>query len=106
MKPHPTYNLDEARSLVAQGDYILTKKVTDWLINHGFDSSETVEEVFHSLSEEGFHKTIPLDKRPDTYADVYFADLEDEQWYVKFFIEDGGSRIVDVWSCRPDGFNA
>ena len=106
MKRVPTYNLNQARSLVAQGDYLLTKKVTDSLRNHGYDSGETVEEVFDSLSEDGFHKTIPLDKRPDTYADVYFADYDGDRWYVKFFIEDDGGKIVDVWSCRPDGFTA
>lgn len=107
MKPRPTYNLDQAMHLVAKGDYLLTQKVVNWLLNHGYVASETVEGVFESLVPDGFHKTISLDKRPGTNADIYYADYDGECWYVKFFVDDDGkSSVVDIWSCRLDGFPA
>ncbi|MBQ9004505.1 MAG: type II toxin-antitoxin system MqsR family toxin, partial [Eggerthellaceae bacterium] len=76
-------------------------------LNHGFVPSETIKGVFESIESDGFHKVVALDKRPGTNADVYFADYDGERWYVKFFVdEDGMSSIVDIWSCRIDGFPA
>ena len=67
MKPEPSYNLDQAMRLVAEGDYLLTKKVANWLLNHGFVPTETVEGVFESLAPGGFSHLICVQAQMQTF---------------------------------------
>ena len=103
----PTYDLSNAKDLVIKGRFSITKGVANWLFNH-YDNSpkEIIKAVFEEIQTVGFRKTMALDNKPGTMADVYGTEYDDITWYVKFFIDssEGEEKLrVEVWSCRWDG---
>lgn len=104
-KGRPSYDLDEAKRLVASGNYSVTKQVRRFIVNHWEDdANRVIEEIFKAVTPAGFRKSMRLDNYPDVIADVYYVDYEDETWYLKFYRnEDGGTGIM-VLSCWLDGY--
>lgn len=101
----PTYNLAQAKQLVAAGQFALTSRIRRFIRNHWDDAPRpAVAEIFSSLAPEGFHKTVELSFEPGTMADVYFVFHEGERWYVKFYLRNG-VPVVQMLSCNIDGFN-
>ena len=101
----PTYSLAEMKKLVEKDSFLPTIRVYSYLDNHYFDKSphDIVKEVFSRLEEKDFIKSVELKKRPNKMADVYVGGwYDDEDWYVKAFIEDDGIA-VHIWSMCWDG---
>lgn len=96
----PRYDPTSVARLARGGKLTATKRVVQWLINHGYDVKETLVEVLSSLEHAGrFHKSCELAN--GEVADIYLVRLEDE-WYVKFWVDED-RLVVDVWSCWWDG---
>ena len=99
----PLYDLTVVKNMIREGSYTVTKRVLGYLGNHGYVVDEVVEDVFESISESDFSKSIQLEKIPGGIADVYrYVNCYGEEWYVKFFIE-GGSLRVRVLSLNAEG---
>lgn len=99
----PTYDLDEAKGLAAKGSLMLSGRPTRFLANRYVSVGEAVAGVFAAMGPRHFHKSVELENRPGTWADVYKGMVYDDvEWYVKFFM-DGGEPIVVVWSMNYDG---
>ena len=83
----PSYDLSNAKELVAEDMFSVGSRAAR----------------FASIGPGGFQKTVELEKRPGTMADVYHARYDDATWYVKFFIDDEAQLRVRIWSCNWDG---
>lgn len=98
----PSYELEEVKRMVSEGRASSTKRVRGWLSAHGFDPAETISDVICSLEDQDFVKCDELNVIPGVFADIYKTSFEDEDWYVKFFV-DAGTVRVRVFSCCIDG---
>lgn len=56
------------------------------------------------MGTDDFVKSVELDVIPGTWADVYVVTAMDEDWYVKFFIQEDGSLSLRVLSANWDGY--
>ncbi|WP_333789952.1 type II toxin-antitoxin system MqsR family toxin [Parolsenella catena] len=100
----PTYDLDEVRDLV-MADHSRMRSRADRFVraHYGMMAREVVRSVFAAMRREHFVKSVELEKRPGTWADVYVRMVYDDvEWYVKFFI-DGDEPTVEIWSLNWDG---
>lgn len=104
-KKGPCYDLDLVKRLVADEKYFTTNKVRKILINHGYVVSDTVADVIQSIRPDDFYKCDELKNNPGVYADIYHhVKCNDEEWYVKYFLNDNGSPSVSIWSLKEDGY--
>lgn len=104
LKHGAAYNLDEVKQLVSQGSFNATKRVTRFILEHtDEDVYDAILEVFEAANKEGFRKTVALDKFPGVSADVYYVEVFDDEYYLKFFVDEG--KVVVVLSCCIDGMN-
>lgn len=88
-----------------QSRYRTTRRVRDYILNHDYDYAETVEDVICSIREEHYYKTIELKKRRGVLADIYrHVECYEEEWYVKLFMDDDGTPLVQIWSLKEEGY--
>lgn len=74
-----------------------------FLIEHYARADLVAADVFSKIEEKHFRKSVELERRPGTWADIYCGMVYDEtEWYVKFFIEDE-EPVVEIWSMNWDG---
>jgi hypothetical protein len=94
----PTYELSIVAELTKAQKIKNKKTVVNELVNHQYDVQVILVGVLHEISEgrARFHKTDQLQYAKGMFADIYYASYSDEEWYVKFYIEDG----VIVLSCK------
>lgn len=104
-KQAPTYDLENVKQLASSGKAILTRRARSYLYNQGWiDIDEIVNGVFDAMSPDDFYKATRLENYPDMTADVYRGMLyDDEEWYVKFFIDDDENVVLHVWTLCVDG---
>ena len=95
------YDVARVGLLVQRGRVIATKRVVQWLSNHEYDAAAKMREVLAAIDEDAtFVKSCILDN--EETADVYIVRLPDDDWYLKFWIDED-NLMVDVWSCWWDG---
>ncbi len=101
----PSYELRRVKRLCSSGDIRVTRRVSEWLRNHGYIRVQAfVKGLISNLSEQDFYKSIKLDTFPGCYGDVYKTSYEENEWYVKFLIEENSTVLV--LSSKYDGINA
>ena len=98
-KPH--YCCEEVERLARAGRVIATQRVVSWLVNHDYDAAEIIVEVLKSLKSGG-RWVGSVELRNGEIADEYLVSCADEDWYLKFCIDEG-QVVVSVWSCCWDG---
>lgn len=98
----PSYSLEEVKALVSDGRYRITARPARFVRNHLGNPAIFVPEIISSVEKEGFRKSLELDVMPGTYADVYVCEYDDEDWYVKFYVDEDGSLAV-ILSCNWEG---
>ena len=104
LKHGAAYNLDDVKRLVSQGSFNTTRRVERFILGHvGEDVYDAILEVFEAAGKEGFRKTVELDYLPGVLADVYHVEVFDDEYYLKFYVEE--ERVVVVLSCCIDGMN-
>ena len=95
------YDIDQVERLARAGRVVLTKRVVQWLSNHGYDPRETLVDVLTSLRDHGrFIGSCELNN--DAIADEYQVVLPEDDWYLKFWVDED-QLVVEVWSCCWDG---
>lgn len=73
--------------------------------NHNYDYDETVEDVICAIEPHHHYKTDELKNIPGKFADIYrHVECYEEEWYVKLFVDDEGSPVVQIWSLKEDGY--
>ena len=94
------YETEQVERLARAGRIVATKRVTQWLSNNGYDVRETLIEVLTSLEGYGSFTGSCMLKNDET-ADEYLVSLPEDDWYLKFWVEE--DQLVVVWSCCWDG---
>lgn len=94
-------DVKQVERLARQGRVIATKRVVQWLSNHGYDVKETIVDVLCSLGPKARYLGSCVLFNGET-ADEYVVALREDDWYLKFWVDED-ELIVDVWSCCWDG---
>lgn len=68
--PGPTYDLATIKALVSTGQCVITGQAVNGAGELGFDRSDIVSCVL-ALTAVDFYKTMPAEKRPGLWQDVY-----------------------------------
>lgn len=95
------YDVGQVEKLARNGRVLATKRVTQWLSNHGYDVKETIVDVLSSLGPNARYWGSCVLFNGET-ADEYVVALADDDWYLKFWVDED-QLVVDVWSCCWDG---
>lgn len=103
----PEYDLDEVIDLAEKGNLRFRRRARSFLTHHyGANLKQTALKVLKSLCHDDFKECVELNHLPGTYADVYIGGTYDDiEWYVKFYVDETGSQVVDIWSMVWDGAN-
>lgn len=97
----PTYNLNEFQELFANLKHrIITKRAFTDALKLGF-SSEDIEQVIEELEPEDFYKTMPAEKAPGLWQDVYKPEHLGLSLYVKIQIT-GNVRTAVLISFKEE----
>jgi hypothetical protein len=99
----PAYELQSLSICISEGEVYPSKRVISYLANHGYDAGRLSVEVLAIVANGGgrFHKSDELENVPGVWGDIYYVTYCEEEWCLKFYIEDGAV----VLSCKPDGMN-
>jgi len=97
----PRYDRAEVARLAGKRKVVATRRVIAWLISHDYDAAETLVKVLTSLEERG-RWTGSTELMNGEVADEYVVACRDEDWYLKFYVDDE-QIVVNVWSCCWDG---
>lgn len=95
------YDVEQVGKLALEGRVIATKRVTQWLSNHGYDAKGTIQDVLASLESDARYLGSCTLFNGET-ADEYVVALPEDDWYLKFWVDED-ELVVDVWSCCWDG---
>lgn len=95
------YDVKHVEELARTGRVIATKRVAQWLSNHGYDVKETIVDVLSSLGSNAHYLGSCALMNGET-ADEYVVVLPDDDWYLKFWVDEN-QLVVSVWSCCWDG---
>lgn len=108
----PTYSLDDAKRLAKEGKVLIATRPRAFITNRTgrSDLRVFVDELFEALEPGDFYKTEELRALPGVWADIYcpvpFIEPESGEsndWYIKFFIEDGTVRL-HILSANYNGY--
>lgn len=87
------YHLVEIQKLVAQGQYHLTTTARQDALKLGFDH-EDVRNCIQALRDSHFYKSMPADKAPGLWQDVYKITFAGTRVYLKLQINWSGQAVT------------
>ncbi len=87
------YELSEIRRLVSQGRYTITRAAQEGADALNIQSAGIVECV-GQLTPADFYKTMPAQKAPGLWQDVYRPRYRGNRLYVKLQISRAGNVVV------------
>jgi len=88
------YSLAELKSLVESGGFKVTQVALQTALALGFDEDDIKECIVESLEATHFYKTMPSEKVPGCWQDVYKITYRATRMYVKLQIGHGGEAII------------
>lgn len=87
------YRLVEVQNLVALGQYYLTATARQDALKLEFDY-EDVRDCIQALQDSHFYKSMPADKAPGLWQDVYKITFEGTRIYLKLQINRSGQAVT------------
>jgi motility quorum-sensing regulator/GCU-specific mRNA interferase toxin len=88
---NPTYSLTTIQSLIRSGRYRITLSAKQGAHAMGMDTSD-VESCILGLTDRDFYKTMPAEKVPGLFQDVYRPRFLGHEVYLKLQIT--GEAVV------------
>jgi motility quorum-sensing regulator / GCU-specific mRNA interferase toxin len=89
----PTYRLTELQALVRQGRFVVTTAAADTASRIGFSRVDIVQTVLQ-LRRADFYKTMPSEKVPGLWQDVYRPRVSGMELYVKLQVTPSAVAVV------------
>ena len=89
----PYYNLADIKMLVREGHYHVTLSARQDALYMGFDS-EGVRVCVLALNETHFYKSMPAEKVPGLWQDVYKIAYTGIRVYLKLQINFANSAVI------------
>lgn len=91
----PTYSLSDLKKKVEIAHYAITRAASEGAGAMGMDE-EDIKGCIQALTAADFYKTMPSEKVPDTYQDVYKTRWYGKPVYAKFSLSPHGGKAVVV----------
>lgn len=91
----PTYSLLDLKAKVDIGHFAITLTAARDAGAMGMDE-EDIRECIRALTEAEFYKTMPSDRVPGTFQDVYKTEWCRQPIYTKLTLGSPGNRAVVV----------
>jgi hypothetical protein len=82
----PTYQLSEIRDLIQKCLWAITSTAQSTAFEIGFDDIDIIECIRDELRESHFYKTMPSEKVPGLWQDVYRIRFRGQNIYLKLQI--------------------
>lgn len=92
-KVRPFYDLDTIKGLVRQRRYQITISARQDALSIGFDSEDVCDCIL-VLNETHFYKSMPAEKVPGLWQDVYKIRYEEVRVYLKLQISVTGRVVI------------
>lgn len=89
----PSYSLKEWQSAVQGGNYRIAVRALSDATLLGFDD-ENILDCCLKLDESHFYKTMPAEKAPGLWQDVYKITYQGVRLYVKIQMSFGGNAVI------------
>ena len=88
------YNIDRIRILIREGQYRITTSALQGAFALGFLDDDVLDCILHSLAETHFYKTMPSEKVPGLWQDVYKLRYDGTPVYLKLQIDFNEQSVV------------
>ena len=90
----PYYNLELVKRLISAGHYRITVAALQSANAMGFDDADLCDCVLIWLSVSHFYKSMPAEKIPGLWQDVYRLAYQDTRVYLKLQIGFAGQSVI------------
>lgn len=90
----PTYDLSHIQECISERRFVITGTATDGAAELGFGAKEIVECIVNQLNASHFYKTMPADKAPGFWQDVYLITYCQQRLYIKLQINARGKAVI------------
>jgi motility quorum-sensing regulator / GCU-specific mRNA interferase toxin len=91
---NPTYALDDIKSSLSAGKYVLTKSGLQGALQMGLDSEDVIDCICGELKDSHFYKTMASEKIPGLWQDVYRIRFRGQMVYLKVQINARGYVVI------------
>lgn len=81
----PTYDLNTLQQMIVKSEYLITMSASNGAIEMGMSDSDIVRAVLQ-LKDSHFYKSMPSDKMPSLWQDVYHLGFCGKMIYIKLQI--------------------
>jgi motility quorum-sensing regulator / GCU-specific mRNA interferase toxin len=89
-----TYSLDAIQSRLKEGKFVITQSGLQGALQIGFDGEDIAECICEELRGSHFYKTMPADKRPGMWQDVYRIFFRGKRVYLKVQMNARGYTVI------------
>ena len=90
----PYYKLELIKQLIREGQYRITAAALQSAGAMGFDAADISNCVLICLSVSHFYKSMPAEKVPGLWQDVYKLPYQGERVYLKLQIGFSGRSVI------------
>ncbi|HKN11907.1 MAG TPA: type II toxin-antitoxin system MqsR family toxin [Candidatus Binatus sp.] len=90
----PTYSLEEIKSSLSDGKYILTISGLQGALQMSLSAEDVVDCVCQELRDSHFYKTMPAEKVSGLWQDVYRLWFRGKRVYLKVQINARGKAVI------------
>ncbi len=93
----PKYNLNKIKKLLCESDsYYITSEAHKGGAELGYMDVESILDIVENIQEDDFHKTMPAEKVPGLWQDVYRVNDGNNKIYIKLQLAVNGKKVVVV----------
>lgn len=96
----PWYDLDIFKGLICEGQYRITSSALQGALLLGHDSQDICECLLEYLNQTHFYKSMPAERVPGLWQDVYKINYQGFPLYLKLQI--GATGLAVIISFKED----
>lgn len=89
-----TYDLSHVQECISEREFVITLTAAEGAAELGFGAKEIVECIVNQLNASHFYKTMPADKAPGLWQDVYLITYSRQRLYIKLQINAQGKAVI------------
>ena len=89
-----TYSLNEIQLRLRDGRFTITVSGMQGALQMGLDDEDIVECICEELRDSHFYKTMPAEKLPGMWQDVYRIRFRGQRVYLKVQINARGKAVI------------
>ena len=90
----PTYDLEDIRKLILQEKFFVTLTAVEGAASLGLDDGDIRDCVTKQMNETHFYKTMPAERAPGLWQDVYKIRYAGHRLYIKVQVNAAGRAVI------------